>query len=371
MREYLKKRLAVFLTIMMVLPAIVAMLPMTATEVSAASNVSMDWIWKSSNSENLPMQVEKGQKFYIGDYANVYVSSDYKIASMVKASYSSSKSSVATVDKNGYLTAKGIGKATITIKYKGKKLTTQLEVVPAGTFGKSKAITGLKKQAKNLAKKAASKVTVKNGFAMAKAMTDYRKYASDVYSEISYGGLLREKVTKTNTYVWNGVTHTYTSTYTTETNKIAVPQAGRFYYLSTMLSDYGRKNSPTATNPAKKVKIASASATTGTITLKLKAKISAEQVLGARIFGSDEWNKKANSKKAYCYASIYDAETNEYYSSGKVEFKKGSNIVKITPMQDTYVNGAIKYSKIKLEKGKTYRIGSKSEWAKGKTVKVK
>lgn len=371
MREYLKKRLAVFLTIMLVLPTMISMLPMATTEVSAAGNVYMSWYWSYINSKNLPIQIEKGQEFYLGDYVYVETSSGYYVASMLKASYSSSKQSVATIDKSGYLTAKGTGITTVSVKYKGKKITAQIEVVPKGTFKKSKAITNLTKKAKAIAKKIPKEITVKNGFSLVKAEKDFADYWNSVSQEIGRGGFLKEEVSVTNSYVINGITHTYTRTYKTESVKLAVPMVGRYVYISNLLGEYGRKHSPTATNPAKKVKIVSASASTNAITLKLKSKFTAEQVLGTRIYGIDDWNKKANSKKAYGYVGIYDASTNEYYCYGKVEIKKGSNTVKITPVNYTYTNGTGKYTNTKLEKGKTYRMGNKYEWSKGKTVKVK
>lgn len=358
MKSTMKTRLAVFLSILLILPAIVAVLPMTSVDVSAAGNVSMSWIWQFSNTKNEPMQVEKGQKFYVGDYADVYVSSDddygYLIASMVNATYTSSNKSVATVNKDGYMTAKKTGTTTITIKYKGKKLSAKFKIVPAGTFGNEDAIAGLKSAADKVAKNVVSKVTTKNGFSLCKVKADYEAYVSDVSDVLDSKGMLKEDIK--STYTVGG--KTYTSTYKGVKNKLAVPQAGRYQYLSSLLFAYGWEHSPTSTVPSKMMKIKSISATKNTITVKIKKKLTAEQILGARAYDS-YMNKEVKDKKtAYSSEAIYDTK-NMHIGYVKVQMKKGSNTLKLTPQN------------VKLTKGKKYRLGSKYSWGKGKTFVVK
>lgn len=377
MGKAMKIRLAVFLSIMLVLPTIISVLPMTATEVSAATKgVSLSWEWQYYNTDNEPIQVENGQKFYIGDYVSVCDYSSpgvYGVASMQKATYSSSNQSVATVKSNGYLTAKKEGLTTITVKCKGKKLTTKLEVVPAGTFGKSKAITGLKKQAEKLAKKIPSKITTENGFSLYKAESDYISYANKVSDTLVSFGMLKEETTDTHSFTdADGRTYTYTSKYIAPKNKLVVPQAGRYLCLSKMFFAYGRVNSPTSTLPAKMMKVKSISATTSNITVKIKQKLTENQILGARLYGGSNWNGKLKDKKtAYDSEAIYDANTKEYLGFVKVEMKKGSNTLKLTPMKYEYNNGKGSYVKIKLTKGKSYQLGSKGTWGKGTIFNVK
>lgn len=362
MKKTMRVRLAVFLSIMMILPAIVAVLPMTAVDVSAASTeVYLSWGWNST--ENKTIQVEQGQKFYIGDYASVSIygkSPWYGKASLVKATYSSSKKSVATVNSKGYLTAKGTGTTTVTVKYKGKKITTGIEVVPAGTFETSDNITGLQKKADAIAKKIPSKITTKNGFELNKLVRDYATYV-DGLDEISTSGFLKEKVIHT----FNNTTYT---TYK-ETAQLAVPQAGRYMVLSSLLSDYGWKNNPTGTTGAKILKIKSVSAKTSAITIKLKKKVDATQVLAARINGySEENDKLSGNTKANINVYIYDTANQKSYLC-KAVLKKGSNTLKLIPQ--TYSTKKGKWVTTKLTKGHTYRLESSYYWTKGKTVKVK
>ncbi len=361
MKRTMKTRLAVFLSILLILPTILSALPMTSTSVSAAENVNMSWVWQYANTKKEAIQVEVGQKFYVGDYANVNYSSKndcgYAMASMVKASYASSKTSVATVNKDGYMTTKKTGTTTITIKYKGQKLSAKFKIVPAGTFGNAEAIDGLRKEADKLAKKIPSKITTKNGFSLCKLKADYENYLSEVDDALDVldnKGMLKEDV-KT-TYTSNGKTYTYT--YKSVKNKIAVPQAGRYQCLSTMLYGYGWKNSPTSTVPSKMMKVKSISATKNTITVKIKKKLTTAQILGARAYGGYMNKDLSDKKTAYSTEALFDAKNN-YIGYVKVQMKKGSNTLKLTPQN------------VKLTKGKKYRLGSKYSWGKGKTFVVK
>lgn len=352
MRESMKKRLAVFLTLLMILPAIAAVLPMTATEVQAAA-VSMWWDVTGSGTQTI--KVEKGQKFYVGDYVAVYEGAGEKeTASMKKASYSSSKTSVATVNSKGYFTAKKTGSTTITVKYKGQKIKCKFQVVAAGSFKNSKAASGLKKKAAALAKSIPSKVSTKNGFDLVKKRNAYQAAADEVDSDISFEGFLKENVTS--------------SYYKEATSKLAVPQAGRYLTICAMLNNYGTQNSPTSTRSARVMKISSASATAKTITVKLKKNIDTAQILAAQIQEKDANAKVTGKTKANIRLYIYNTKTNEMvYGLGVIQ--KGSKTMKITPQKYVYNNG-LSYVNTTLEKG-TYRLGSKTDWTKGKTVTVK
>lgn len=359
MRKQMKIRLAVFLVLMMVLPSIVSVLPMTATEVSAASGdiyVNWDYQWGYQNSD--VVQVEKGQKFYVGDYVTIseyaksgkFISS--KVASLLKATYTSSKKSVATVDKKGYLTTKGTGTTTITVKYKGKKVSRKLKVVPTGDFGYGDDLAAIQKKAEELATKIPKKVTAKNGFSIIKLKTDYEEFLQN--SENSAYGI--------NT---NGMILNYAVSGTTR--ELVVPQASRYNVINRMLGEYASKNSPTSTRSSKVLKIKSASAKTNQITIKLKNKVSAEQLLAAKC-SYTLWGQPKGSNKAYIYVYFHDSAQKTYYY-GKGELVKGSKVIKVTPYK--YSSKTYKYVRTKLKKGKTYVLGSKTDWTKGKSVKVK
>ena len=359
MKKTMKIRLAVFLSILLVLPTIVAALPMASTEALAAGNdVSMYWNWDVASHPTI--EVEAGQQFYLGDYAilNIYGKKPwYGRVSLVKATYTSSKKAVATVNKSGYFTAKKTGTTTVTVKYKGKKITTKIKVVPKGTFATSENISGLQKKAEALSKQIPKKITTKNGFALYKVVSDYQKYTDEV-NDIGVEGFLKEAVTVNGNY-----------TYYKNTAQLAVPQAGRYAALNAMLSNYGWENNPTGTKGAKLFKIKSVSATKSSIVIKLKKKIDTVQVLATRINGYNLGNEElSGNTKAYAGVYVYDKKTHESFRC-KAEVKKGSNTLKLIPMKYSPQKG--EWVKTTLKKGHTYVLETRDYWTKGKTVKVK
>lgn len=359
MRKNLKTRLAVFLCMVMILPAIVAALPMTATNVFAASNtVSLYWQWYSLYDT---IQVEKGQEFYIGDFVGVASygkTNQFKTATDVKAAYSSSKKSVATVNSKGYFTAKAEGTTKLTIKYGGQKISTNVTVVAAGSFERTNEVSGLKKKAEAIAKKTPSKITTKNGFELYKLTAQYRDYAENAKT-VTETGFLVETVTQD---YGNGSYYSKTST----TNKLVVPEAGKYYALNMMLRNYAEQNNPTGTKGAKLLKVKSVSANTSAITVKLKKKVSTEQVLAARILYGDYMENDKLSGKTKANISVYvtDKKTSKMYRC-TAQLKKGSNTLKLVPYE--YSATEAKYVKTKLQKGHSYRF-----WlVKNLNVKVK
>lgn len=215
MKENMKKRLAVFLCILFVLPAITAVLPQTAQEVQAAK-VSLYWEGTLDDTKG-KVTLEKGAAFYIGDY--VYVSYGFNngcTLSMVKASYSSSSKEVATVNSKGYVEAKETGITNIKMKYKGKTRTCTLTVVEAGSFETNKAYTKLAKAANAIAKKIPPKITTSNGFNLIKANEKYEDTAYSVKSYITSDGFIIEKQSSSNMK---------------PTQKLAVTNAGRQHTL--------------------------------------------------------------------------------------------------------------------------------------------
>ncbi|MBO5302543.1 MAG: Ig-like domain-containing protein [Lachnospiraceae bacterium] len=361
MRTNLKKRLAVFLTIMLVLPAIVSMLPMTATEVSAASNVSVSW-YDFPGYGKSTIQVENGQEFNLGYYVSIYDGNNYGSAAMFKkVTYSSSKKAVAAIDSKGVFKAKKEGTTTITVKYKGRKLTCKFEVVKAGAFGESEAITALREASEKLMADMPSKITVANGFKYLQLKEDFFDSVSKYSTDVNNRGFIQEPV-KSGNY-----------TYYKSSCKLAVPQAGSSICLNNMLWNYGDKVNPTSTRSSKVMKIASVSANTKQITVKLKKAISAEQILGAQI-NNTYINEKIDTKKAYLSLSVYDTKEKKY-TSARGTITKGSKVLKIQvgEMKYTYKNGSSvgEFKTGKLKKGHTYSLGEKYTWAKNKKVKVK
>nr|MBQ8251854.1 hypothetical protein [Lachnospiraceae bacterium] len=362
MKGYAKIRLAVFLSIMMVLPSIVSVLPMTATEASAASKVTIGWFYDINRLEGTPVQVEKGAKFYVGDYAYVDDGGTFGTATMFsKVKYSSTKKSVASVNSKGYFTAKKTGTTNIKIKYKGKTISQKFTVVKKGTWKQTSAVKGLNKAVKKVKSSIPKKVTKSNAFKTTKARNTYNTSAGKYSSKITSSGFLMETVEYEDG-----------SSSTSPSCKLAVPEAGRYYYLDYLLYAYATKNSPTSTRSSKAMKISSVSASTKQITVKLKKAITEEHILATNIEFS-YYNKTPNKKSAVTFVSIYDKTAGENHM-GLATLKKGSKTVKIQLAEYVYDEEAGQSVLVtkKLQKGHTYKIGHKKlAWGSGKTVKVK
>lgn len=120
--------------------------------------------------------VEEGNVFNIGDYAGVSgygVNSIYR-ASMVKASYISSKPEIASIDTKGNLTTKKEGKTTVIVKYKGEQASVTVNVERAGSFKATQLAHGVRKELDKLTENMPSKVTIKNGFLLLNKIVDYK-----------------------------------------------------------------------------------------------------------------------------------------------------------------------------------------------------
>lgn len=359
MKGYAKIRLAVFLCIMMVLPSIVSVLPMTATETSAAQKVTLDWYYEFHRLDGAPVQIEKGAKFYVGDYAYIIQGDESLCASMYsKAKYTSSSKSIATVNSKGLVTAKKTGNVTITIKYKGKTISQKFTIVPKGTWEKTDAVKGFSKALKKVSSSIPKSITKSNALKYTKIRNNYSDAVEKYGKEIQITGFLMEEVKEE-----------YFS-YTTPSDKLAVPTAGRYNYLCSLLYEYGSKYNPTATRGSKMMKISSVSANTKEITIKLKNAITADHILAANVQNS-YYNDKPNKKTAIVYIDVCDMTTQENYT-GLATIKKGSKTVKIKLIKYGWVNDVWTKTSQKPEKGHKYRIGYKKlSWGGGKTVTVK
>ncbi|MBO5373585.1 MAG: hypothetical protein J6A75_12840 [Lachnospiraceae bacterium] len=360
MKMGLKRRLAVFLSILMILPAIMAVLPMSAADTFAAvADAYVSWSYVSGYGQKT-IQVEAGEEFYVGDYAYIsdYSSGAYGVASNFDVSYTSSKKAVAKVDKNGYFIARKPGTTKVTVKYKGVKAVCKFKVVKAGTFDNTEAITAVNAAADILASDIPSKVTTKNGYSLIQKTVAFEEAREEYLSEINSNGFLMEKLEG--------------AAYSSPSTKLVVPQAGRYKYLTHLLYAYEEKNSPISTRSSKVLKIASVSANRKAITINLKKKVKAAQLLAAQIAQSGYYNSPLTltADAGVVRVNITDVKTNEVYT-GFLTLKKGAKKVKLVPMKSKSVNGILTYYSAKLKKGHTYRLDSTVGWTKGKTVKVK
>ena len=346
MKENMKKRLAVFLCILFVLPAIMAVLPQTAQEVQAAK-ASVSWNGSFSYLKG-KVTVETGAAFYIGDYASVHEPSISYTVSMLKASYSTDNKGVASVNNKGYVTAKKPGSAKIKIKCKGKSLVCTLTVVEAGSFETKSAYKKLEKAVKPIEKNMPSKITTTNGFRFAKIKNKYKEVAESVEFDITDDGFI-------------AIGESYVDL--VPTNMLAVPKAGRINTLEYKLNRFSKSISPFSTTSSKVLKIASVSANADKVTITLERAASKEQVIAAMISS----NIPPENNKVYFRISIYNKK-NWQILSGIACMKAGSRTVTIVPWE--YNNKKEKYVKVKLKKNPTYRLESINDWTQGKTFKI-
>lgn len=359
MKGTTKIRLAVFLCIMMVLPSIVSVLPMTAQDVSAAQYLYLGWCWDIEEYKKSSVEIEQGATFNVGDYAYITDGKLGGTASLfAKAKYTSGKKSVATVSSKGILTAKNIGMTTIKIKYKGKTISAKFKVVEKDSLSSGDAAKSLQEAVNTMTAAIPSKITKANALKSVKAKNNYSSEAQNYSKEISSTGFLYEEVKDGNFTSWK------------RTNKLAVPTAGRYLYFDNLLYQYATKNSPTSTNSSKALKISSASANTKQITIKLKKPVTVNHILATNIEWT-QYNKTPNKQSAVAYISVYDKKTYETYV-GLATLKKGSKVLNITLTKSEWVDGVYTTKNVKLKKGHTYVIGAKNlAWGDGKTVKVK
>ena len=359
MKGYAKIRLAIFLCIVMVLPSIVSLLPMTAQETSAAQKVSLGWYYEFSRLEGAPVQIEKGAKFYVGDFAYIQEGNESFCASMfAKANYTTSSKSIATVDSKGLMTAKKTGNVTIKIKYKGKTISQKFTIVPKGTWEQTDSVKGFSKALKKVTSSLPKKITKSNALKYTKIRNNFSDTVEKYGKEIQITGFLMEEVNEE-----------YYS-YTAPTDKLAIPTAGRYNYLCSLMYEYGSKYSPTATRGSKMMKISSVSANTKEITVKLKKAVTSEHILAANINNS-YYNNKPNKKSAVVYVSVFDVTEQKNYT-GLATIKKGSKNVTIQLIKYDWVNDVWTQISQNPQKGHKYCIGHKKlSWGDGKTVTVK
>ncbi len=360
MKQNNKIRLAIFMCIMLVLPTIVSVLPMTSQEVSASEEVYLSWFYDVSRHEGKPIQIEKGAKFYVGDYAYIGDGDTYGTVTLFsKAKYSSNKKSVISVSSKGLLTAKKTGTATIKIKYKGKTISQRFKVVGKGTLTKSAAAKALQKAATNIKKSMPSKITKSNAMKYTKMKKNYITAAGKHSFDITQLGFITEDV-KSGNY-----------SYKASSVKLAVPDAGRYSTMDYMLYRYAEKNSPTSTRSSKAMKISSISASTKQINVKLKKAVSLDHILAANIDNYYLNKESLNRKTAFINVYILDKTTSTVLD-GTGTITKGSKTVTVKVTTSSWVDGNYVTTPVKLKKGHVYEIGAKDlRWGNGKTFKVK
>lgn len=344
-------RAALFLAVFMFLSVF-----QNVSKPMAAAAFHMKW---HDGEKETAISVEAGSKFYIGDFVSIYSETTSATASLVKATYRSTNKKAATVNGKGYLNAKKAGETDITVSYQGKSLTCHLTVEKKGAFEKSSAVTELKKAAETLAKGMPKKLTAAKGPALRKKKENYfSSYGGTSAKKLSYDGFLyqmeRDSMSTMNSK---------------RSEKLAVPQAGRYLTAEALLRQFQLTNDPTSLKSKKTMSVTSASAglKSGKITVKLSKKITADQIFAAQLaFPALNSSTDSGKKKANISMTVYDESAGNYYQ-GRLTLQKGSRQAAVQIMATGYGG----YQKAELRKGHVYMLGSELSWAKGYKVTVK
>ena len=168
--RYLKKRIAVFLSLLLVIPAILGVLPTNTLTARAAeqgffysaySQMDQYEFGENGYTVKYKLTLEVGQKVDLSSMFYYSGSATSKLLKELKGdTYKSSKTKVATISQtNGTLQAKSKGTTTITMKYKGVTETCEVTVVKKNGFGLSAERSKLSKAVKALNKIYVGKLT--------------------------------------------------------------------------------------------------------------------------------------------------------------------------------------------------------------------
>ncbi len=349
-RKKLSVWAAVFMTVAISLSVFSA-----ASVPAAAAELQINWYNGETETE---ISVEKGEKFYIGDFVSILGENISKTASLVKASYKSQRPKIASVSSKGYLSAKSAGTTDISVSYQGETLICHLTVVKKGTFDKTTAVKKLQAAAKTLSKGMPAKLTAAKGYTLKKKKDTYlNTYKAYSMKKLAYDGFLYEQERPASD----------NSDYK-RSEQLAVPQAGRYLTAEALLRQFLLNNNPTSIKSKKTMRIASAAASSKTnkITIKLTKSLTADQIFAAQLAFPTE-NSTINSKtKANIIMSVYDETAREYYR-GELVLKKGSRQFTVNPVVSTYGG----YEKAELVKGHVYMLESKLSWANGTKITAK
>lgn len=354
--KFMKKRIAVFLSLMLTIPAILGALPQAKLEAQAASTYYyMNWTgltstYVDSKSVVFAQMTKNTTDFYLGDYIVANKSSGSKYTSYgylsmnSGATYKSSDSSVASINSStGLVKAKKKGKTTLTVTWKGQKSTCELEVVSSVGSVSSK-YNSLKKSANSLIKTSGKKITGKNRYKAVNAWNLYKTLRMEIDNTITtltssdvetYSGLKRDVEYKTSE---SG------SYYGQTINKVKLPILQRATVYGRTIDSYISTKNPIGTGSAKLLQSKSISGKNKTVTVTLKSKVTADQIFGIQAGVSSIWDTKIASKNTAQFpVYIKDTKTgHKYYALATV--KKGSN--KLT----------IKTKTLKLKKNVKYKL---------------
>lgn len=321
--SYLKKRIALFLCMVMAFTTVFCVIPQK--EVQAASKVSLWWDYWDYSSKVKEAEIELGVKnLYLGDYIEAAGDTIYGyLSNNSGVTYSSSNKNVITIDNKGKITAKKTGTATLTVKFKGETTKCKLKVVKS--LASAKKAFGEKYQNYETAKKVAENfvtaygngITKKNRYNVLKACKDYTKDCVPAVSTTYLEG------SKTKYQIIN-------------------PIFARARALADMVYQYGRDRNPMGTIQSKQFKIKSITGQGTKVTITLKSKVTEEQMVGLQ-FAGVYYDQIVAEKTSALKVPMYMSDSNgSNWTNATATVKKGSNQIVVKTK--------------KLTKGKIYRL---------------
>ena len=333
----LKKRIAVFLCILLTLPTLLQSVPGLTLEANAASSTiyigttlpygtysTSGGTYNSTAYTKLTLEV--GQKIDLAAFCTYTDYSNYRYSTkgfneIKNESYSSSKKAVASVSKNGLITAKKEGEAVITLKYKKLKLKLNIEVVEKN-YTNNKKLIALNNKIDALYKKYGTKrITSKN------VVSAYNEYVSVQKAAEKVTKSLKLSKISTNTtgsvidsyfYLKDGTCRIFTN------YKSIIPIKTN---ISTCL--YNSKNSILATVSTKNLTAKSVNATSKKVVVNFNKKITATQLLTAGADYSSTITSKGRNIKYDVYTGTGVNAFNYKYvgtkvTGGSVNIKPGA-----------------------------------------------
>ncbi len=336
----LKKRIAVFLCLLLVLPTLLQSLPGLTLEANAASsnrlNTSLSWsVYTRIGEENSSYMgtqeliLEVGQEIDFSSYFYWYNSSNYSSKNLSQVSgetYSSSSKSVASITKAGVLTAKKQGSTTITVKYKNQGIKVNIKVT-AKKYTQNKKIASLNSAIEKTWKKYGKKtITAKNVTALYNEMVKIKKTALEcnkiLNSTSSYPTILSSTV-----YIQEDYSYHVLINY------------GYYNQLSQKLYGFtsSKKNSVIATISTKNLTAKSVKVSGKNLTVNLNKKLTTAHLVTVAAYGTADSQITSKSGLTINY-SIYKGKNlkvttfetkGKEVMTGTVTLKPGSKTIAV------------------------------------------
>ena len=350
----LKKRIAVFLCLLLVFPTLFESLPGLTLEANAASNnrlnTTLPWYvytrtgeTNSSYKGTQDLMLEVGQEIDFSSYIYWYNQSNYSskyLSTLSGEKYTTSNKNVVSITKSGVVTAKKEGTAKITVKFKNQGLKVNIKVV-SKKYTNNKKIASLNsdidKAWKNYGKK---NITAKNITTLYNELVKIRKTALEcnkiLNSTSNYPSILSSYVSIREGYNYN---------------YYVFINYGKYNQLSQKFYEFAgsKKNSIIATISSKNLTAKSVKVDGKKLTVNLNKKLTTAHLTTVAYFGSmdSQITSKSGLKINYSIYKGNGLKVTTFDTKGK-EVMTGT--VTLKPGNKTI---AIKMKK-KLAKGNYY-----------------